>query len=98
CSCLYTPFFSYYVRDHPDLHSFPTRRSSDLWDAANNLVQSYYGKLPLKGHAIWGGSQLSGYLDLYEEIRRRFTAYLTPGDVLARSEERRVGKEVRSGG
>jgi hypothetical protein len=53
------------------------------WDAANDLVKSFCGKLPLKGHAVWGASQLTGYLDRYEEIRRRFTAYLTPGDVLA---------------
>ncbi len=53
------------------------------WDAANTLVESYYGKLPLKGHAVWGASQLSGYVDRFEEIRRRFTAYLTAGDVLA---------------
>src|SRR5690606_41719779 len=26
-----SPFLSYCHRDHPDLHSFPTRRSSDLW-------------------------------------------------------------------
>src|SRR5437867_12983906 len=27
------PFFLYYYRDHRDLHSFPTRRSSDLISA-----------------------------------------------------------------
>jgi hypothetical protein len=53
------------------------------WDAADTLVKSYHGKLPLKGHAVWGASQLSGYVDQFEGIRRRFTAYLTPDDVLA---------------
>jgi hypothetical protein len=54
------------------------------WDAANKLLKSYYSKLPLKDHAVWGASQLSGFVDRFEEIRRRFTAYLTPGDVLAK--------------
>ena len=53
------------------------------WDAADALVRSYYDKLPLKGHAVWGASQLSGYVDRFEEIRKRFTAYLTTGDILA---------------
>src|SRR5690348_18188085 len=32
CSCSSFSFFFFYCsRDHRDLHSFPTRRSSDLW-------------------------------------------------------------------
>jgi hypothetical protein len=53
------------------------------WDQADKLVLSYYGKLPLKGHAVWDANQLTGFLTRFEELRRRFTAYLTPGDVLA---------------
>src|SRR5437879_12244251 len=34
--CISLLFFFYYSVDHPDLHSFPTRRSSDLSD--NRLV------------------------------------------------------------
>jgi hypothetical protein len=52
-------------------------------DKADKLVQSYYRKLPLKDHAVWDANQLTGFLTKYEELRRRFTAYLTPGDVLA---------------
>src|SRR5690606_40431506 len=35
--------------DHPDLHTFPTRRSSDLDDEGNIWI------------ALWGGSQVAGY-------------------------------------
>jgi hypothetical protein len=52
-------------------------------DKANNLIRRYYGKLPLKGHAVWDANQLTGFLTRYEDLRRRFTAYRTPGDVLA---------------
>jgi hypothetical protein len=52
-------------------------------DEAEGLIGSYYKRLPLKGHAIWDANQLTAYLDRYEELRRRFSAYLTPGDVLA---------------
>jgi hypothetical protein len=52
-------------------------------DEADKLLQGYYGKLPLKGHAVWDANQLTGFLNKYEDLRRRFTAYLTPGDVLA---------------
>src|SRR5262245_65562830 len=30
--CWHVSFFFQCYRDHRDLHSFPTRRSSDLWD------------------------------------------------------------------
>jgi hypothetical protein len=52
-------------------------------DRANRAVESYYSKLPLKGHAIWDANQLACYFAANEPLRRRFTAYLTPGDVLA---------------
>ena len=53
------------------------------WDAGEKLIKSYYDKLPLKGHATWDANQLWALLDVYPEIRKRFTAFLTPGDVLA---------------
>ncbi len=52
-------------------------------DDANALIQSYYGKLPLKGHAVWDANQLNAFLNTYENLRKRFSAYVTPGDVLA---------------
>jgi hypothetical protein len=47
-------------------------------DKANGLVNSYYDKLPLKGHAVWDANQLTAFLDTYEELRKHFL-----GDVLA---------------
>jgi len=51
-------------------------------DKADKLILSYYHRLPLKGHAIWDANQLNVFLTKYEELCRRFTAYITPGDVL----------------
>jgi|GEM_PF-1471507 len=72
----------------PDYYVFITNvelsAAGQGWDAGDELVESYRTKLPtLKGHAIWGASQLRVYLDTYKELRRSFIAYLTPGDVLA---------------
>ncbi|VTT98878.1 Putative NTPase, NACHT family OS=Pseudomonas syringae pv. syringae B64 GN=PSSB64_0553 PE=4 SV=1 [Gemmataceae bacterium] len=54
------------------------------WDEGDALIRSYYSKIPgLKDHRLWGASQIAGYLDSFEQLRRRFTAYLTSGDVLA---------------
>jgi hypothetical protein len=52
-------------------------------DRADAELSSFCGKLPLKGHAVWDANQLEGFLSRYEELRKRFAAYLTPGDVLA---------------
>ncbi len=53
------------------------------WDKADELVRNYYGKLPFKGHEVWDANQLRAFLARYDALRRRFVAYLTPGDVLA---------------
>src|SRR5204862_6242513 len=42
-SCSFLLFFFYYDGDHRDLHSFPTRRSSDLQVAIQNRVASNIG-------------------------------------------------------
>jgi hypothetical protein len=52
-------------------------------DKADRLLRWYYGKLPLRGHAVWDANQLTAFLTRYEDLRRRFVAYLTSGDVLA---------------
>src|SRR5690348_17937103 len=36
-------FFFYYTGDHPDLHSFPTRRSSDLCAGTHEMAQGHDG-------------------------------------------------------
>ena len=52
-------------------------------DKADAILRSYYGRIPLRGHAIWEANQLDAFLSKYDGLRRRFKAYLTPGDVLA---------------
>ena len=52
-------------------------------DQSDRLVRSYYGKLPLKGHAVWDANQLTAFLATYENLRKRFKEFLTPGDVLS---------------
>lgn len=49
---------------------------------AERVLEGYRASLPLKGHAVWDANQLYGFLSCYADIRRRFAAYLTPGDVL----------------
>src|SRR5207253_9304415 len=39
---LYLFFFFYYSASHPDLHSFPTRRSSDLTIASSSRATGVY--------------------------------------------------------
>lgn len=52
-------------------------------DQADALVRSCRADLALDGYAIWDANQLNGFLAKDEGMRRNFTAYLTPGDVLA---------------
>jgi hypothetical protein len=72
----------------PDYFVFCT--NVDLTSAASggrskmeNVFAKHQATLQLKGHAIWDANQLSGYVDIFEEIRRRFTCFFTPGDLLA---------------
>ena len=60
-----------------------TSASSGGKDEANEIIKSYSEQLPLKNHAIWDGNQVKAYIDRYEEIRKRFLAYLTTGDLIA---------------
>src|SRR5699024_12883067 len=57
CFLLYSdvPFSSYLSGDHPDLHSFPTRRSSDLFNVDWKIMMAFvflpaiiYGVLIMK--------------------------------------------------
>ncbi len=42
------------------------------WDEAERLLKSYYGKLPLRGHAVWAASQLRMFMDKHPDVRRAF--------------------------
>jgi hypothetical protein len=72
----------------PDYYIFCT--NVDLTSAHNGgkenlekLLAEDSASLNLKGSAIWDANQLGTYIDKYQEIRRRFTALLTTGDILA---------------
>jgi hypothetical protein len=60
-----------------------TSASSGGKDEANEIIKRYSEQLPLKNHAIWDGNQVKAYIDRYEDIRKRFLAYLTTGDLIA---------------
>jgi hypothetical protein len=51
--------------------------------AALKIFEEYKAPLKLKGYAIWDANQLKGYVDGYEEIRKRFSCFFTPGDLLS---------------
>lgn len=52
-------------------------------DQCEALIKSYYGKLPLKGHAVWDFNQITTYLSLSSELRRRYLVFLTTEDLLS---------------
>jgi hypothetical protein len=49
---------------------------------------SYKKKLKLKGYGIWSADELRAFLENAEDVRRAYTAWLTPSDVLAGLVER----------
>jgi hypothetical protein len=49
----------------------------------DNVFKLFQKSLKLKDYRIWDANQLLVYVDTHEEVRKRFTAFLTPGDVLA---------------
>lgn len=60
-------------------------------DRAFGLIRQHQGDLPLKGYDIWDGNQLEVYLDAYSDLRARFQAHLTPGDLIAALLQEYVG-------
>lgn len=52
-------------------------------DKADAILRAYAARLRLKGHAIWDGNQITGFLTNYETLRKRFIVFLTANDVLA---------------
>src|SRR5947199_9790322 len=83
-------FFLYGSRAPRDLHSFPTRRSSDL-DGTGSDRNAEHDKLtddpPVAPRGATGGSSVSLSCSALRSL-----------PVPSRSEERRVGKECRSRG
>ena len=54
-------------------------------DQADGIVAKYRAALGILGHSIWDANQLSSLVDesRCDELRRRYSAFLTTGDVLA---------------
>ena len=53
-------------------------------DQAINVLEEFKNQSPLKDFAIWDCDQIRTFLDAYEDVRRAYTVFLTPSDVLAR--------------
>ena len=57
-------------------------------DRLTAILQDFGNRLPLKGYDIWDYDKLRVFLDGDEGVRRAYTAWITPGDVLAETIER----------
>ncbi len=53
-------------------------------DSVEALLKSYKRTHGLKDFKIWDGTQIRRYLDHHTNIRTTYSAWLTPGDVLAK--------------
>jgi hypothetical protein len=76
-------------RRAPDYYIFATNvvlspvQSTGGKDRLQAVFDDYADTVPLRGWAIWDYDQITSYLDAEESIRHAFTAFITPGDVLA---------------
>ena len=76
-------------RRKPDYFIFATNviltpvKDSGSKDKVNALLDDFKNQVPLRGYAVWDHDQIRAFLDDYEEIRRTYAAWITPGDVLA---------------
>jgi hypothetical protein len=52
-------------------------------DKAIAVIQSYSRSIPLKGFDIWDYDKITSFLDGFEDIRHRYAAWITSGDVLS---------------
>jgi len=52
-------------------------------DRVAQALEGYKKKLGLKGHAIWDYSDLRGFLDGDQDVRRAYGHFITAGDVLS---------------
>lgn len=73
----------------PEFYIFATNvvlspnQNSGKKDKAFSIVKKYEKKIPLKGFAIWDHDEISKYLDSFENIRKAYACWITPGDVLS---------------
>jgi hypothetical protein len=52
-------------------------------DKVYALIEEFKEQLPLKDYDVWDYDKICAFLDGYEDIRRGYAAWITPGDVLA---------------
>jgi hypothetical protein len=52
-------------------------------DQARAMLAEHGKKLGLQGWALWDANQISMYLNAYPAVAQRFSAFITPSDVLA---------------
>ena len=57
-------------------------------DQARHLLEDFVSRSALKGYDIWDYDKLRAFLDGQKDIRHAYTAWITPGDVLAQIAER----------
>src|SRR5438309_11451961 len=85
------PIFFFGSRDHHDLHSFPTRRSSDLKAVDDRLIGGPH-VVPTEGL----GSASTVLAEPRPSVGTTWGPPINRSSTAFRSEERRVGKECRS--
>lgn len=51
-------------------------------DAANRLIEEFAEDLGLKGWDVWAGDKICRLLDNFPDVRRTFSAFVVPGDIL----------------
>ena len=51
-------------------------------DKVDELIKGYKETLGLKGWDVWDGNQIKTYLNAYPDVKRPFTALMTPSDAL----------------
>ena len=52
-------------------------------DRAVAVLEEFKGQSPLRDYAIWDYDQICTFLDAYEDVRKAYAGFITPGDVLA---------------
>ena len=57
-------------------------------DRVEQVLKDFKDRLPLKGYDIWDYDKIRVFLDDNQEVRRTYTAWITPGDVLSEILER----------
>ncbi|HET6249885.1 MAG TPA: hypothetical protein VFE47_19500 [Tepidisphaeraceae bacterium] len=76
-------------RAKPDYYIIATNVSASsnalvgVKDKVAALVAKYHSGVPIKDHVVWDYHQLCALIDSDEAVRRAYTAWITPGDVLA---------------